>query len=737
MKQTYTDFGSELRLPTQWLVYFPLFLGIIALVLSASVLDPDLRLYYQLAGFGLASLAPITSILCRWHAWLGKSFFLLILSGLIMGVSMWQQAPVLLVLLMIPAGLTAVFITPKASTLTAALETIAVLVLARTFTSPPAWITLGTILSAIWATVILLVIAYHPIKETAQWAWDFYQQALDLREAAFTRKQALEQTLTDLANANRQLAKTSKRMADLRTIAEEAQKAKAMFLAKVSHEFRTPLNMIIGLVELMVKSPQLYAIQIPPEMENDLLVILRNSRHLASIVNDVLDLTRLETGRVSLHKEWVDLSTIIDEAVEAVRPLVEKKGVTLEVQIPPDLPEVYCDRTRIRQVVLNLVSNAARFTEQGSITVELYARNQHVVTDVTDTGPGISKENLEQIFEPFSQGDGDIWRDKGGSGLGLSISQQFVNLHRGRLWVESEVGVGSSFKFKLPITQPLESTLKPGYQINEAWVWHESAFRTERAGVSRQVRKPLIGVVEENDSLYPELMRYHEEVDLIQAREPGVLQDSEKPYPADTILINTPALEDIKVSNGSHHFIVQCSVIAPTARATAAGAQGYLIKPVSREDLMGVLERMESPTRRVLIVDDDADVQQLFSRMLHVCDPSLEITTASSGSEALDKLRDRAFDLMLLDILMPDMNGWQCLEHLSQERPPIDVPVYLITAQDPADGPASSPYLLAKAPEGFSVKKLLRCSLEIRRLLMTPETELDPTPPPTRDKQAV
>ncbi len=182
----------------------------------------------------------------------------------------------------------------------------------------------------------------------------------------------------------------------------------------------------------------------------------RNCEHLASMINDVLDLSQIEAGRLALHKEWVDWHEVIERALVIVRPLLAKKGIALHLSIPDDLPRIYCDRTRIRQVILNLLSNATRFTDEGSITVTVRAESQYVVISVCDTGPGISAEDASRIFEPFQQGSFQQRRDQGGSGLGLSISKQFVELHGGRMWLQSEPGRGSTFSFRIPTSSPVD-----------------------------------------------------------------------------------------------------------------------------------------------------------------------------------------------------------------------------------------------------------------------------------------
>ena len=475
---------------------------------------------------------------------------------------------------------------------------------------------------------------------------------------------------------------------------------------------------------------------LPPEMENDLGVVLRNCQHLSSMIDDVLDLTRVEAGKVRLHQDWIRLAEIVTEAVNAVRPLVEKKNLFLHVDVPNDLPDVYCDKTRIRQVVLNLISNAARFTEKGSISIKVGVSNGYIITRVTDTGPGVSAADIDRIFEPFSQGDTGFWRDKAGSGLGLAISQQFVNLHQGQLWVESESGAGSSFLFKLPILQPMEHVISPGHFIREDWIWREAAFRTEGAGVADQVRKPRILLSDTVGSLYQEIERFTNKVDLIDLSEFSNSGEIVQNYPADLILINSEKSVDplfsreIIEKSFPGTLLVQCHVPSPKAQSYGAGASDYLVKPVSGEMLENAIRSIDHPVRRILVVDDDPGIRDLYTRMLCGYDGVQQVITAVNGEDAILKVEDSQFDMVLLDLVMPDMDGWAWLTRVRQTAQLVDLPVFIVSAQDPADEPPRTPYMLVSAANGFSVKRLLRCSLELSQLLLEPEGALDPTPLP-------
>jgi CheY-like chemotaxis protein len=526
----------------------------------------------------------------------------------------------------------------------------------------------------------------------------------------------------------------NERIAALRQIAEDAQKAKAAFVAKVSHELRTPLNMITGLVSLIVETPEIYAMALSPEMKEDLKVVHRNCEYLSALINDVLDLSQVEAGRLTLYRERVGLKAILDSALEVVRPLVEKKALGLQVTVPSDLPPVYCDQTRIQQVILNLVSNAARFTEKGGIAVRVSKQDAHVVVSVSDTGPGIPPKDAERIFEPFCQGVSELWRDKAGSGLGLSISKQFIELHGGRIWLESEVGIGTTFKFQLPISPPLDHVARPSRWVTEDWTRIERAFRSDRTGLSDQSFKPRLVLCDDAGVLYHAFLRCSDEVDLVNASDLAQAARELALCPAHALVLNAASFERLWPLMERARLevldtpIIGCSIPPQAERALQAGATDYLVKPVTRVELREAIRALGKPVRRVLVVDDDPDVVRLFTRMLRALDGTIEVATASSGRQALDELRRLSPDLVLLDLAMPDGDGWEVLASKDREAEIKDVPVVIVSARDPTDHPLSTDLLLATMGKGLSINDLLRCSLEISALLLRPDAAPDPVP---------
>jgi signal transduction histidine kinase/CheY-like chemotaxis protein len=700
-------------------------LGMLLVLTSDAPRDSALGISLRLLGLLFYTIAAISWLLRIWHDQAARWFISAALIAVIYVGNRWLSLPSLLALLAIPTGLAALLIGPTSALATALGETVLLLISTSLVNPrvPPSDVAIALLL--LWGMLGMLIASEDRARWLGRWSGEHYEFARAILEEARDRRGELEQALADLVQANRQLALANERLGALRLVAEEAQTAKAGFVAKVSHEFRTPLNMIIGLIDLLMETPEVYGQPIPAPLMEDLEIVQRNCEHLSSMVNDVLDLSQAEAGRLVLHREYVDLADLVEAGLAVVRPLLSKKGLDLAVTISPDLPEVYCDRTRIRQVILNLVSNAARYTDVGGVSVTVTRNGDCAAFSVTDTGPGISPEDTERIFEPFCQGMGSIWRDKGGSGLGLSISKQFIDLHGGRIWLRSELGVGTTFSVEIPIHPPQGYVARPGHWISEEHMWIER--RRPRAGLGDIPLRPRVAVCDQTGSLKQALSHYSDEVDIIMVNSTTALVQEIDQCPVHAALLNTsspdslwPAVEEARRALPDT-LVLGCCVPPRLEHAWEAGAAGYLTKPVKRADLLDAVQGVSEDIRRILLIDDDVDVLQLWRRMLEASDNGFEIVSAASGREALAKLSNQRPDLMLLDILMPDMSGWQLLEIKNRTAEIASIPVILVSAQDPADRPPHSAALLASTQEGLSLAKLLRCSLDLSALVMGSE----------------
>ncbi|MBI1881042.1 MAG: HAMP domain-containing histidine kinase [Chloroflexi bacterium] len=453
MRQSIASFEPDLRISHKGVLIILVLLGQILFLLSdLPYISSDDQFRLSLFVTLLYVLAATVWLLNRWNPEVSRWFMLV---GLVVIIDLghrWFNLPGFLTLLMIPTALAAALISLPAATLTATGTSIFLLISTPTTNYLASTI---TALATIWATLGVMVAVYQPVRQVANWAWDYFQQAQVLIEETQKRKVELEQTMDDLARANMQLTRLNIMAQGLRQAAEDARRAKEEFVANVSHELRTPLNMITGFSEAILHTPETYSSKIPAALLADLAVIHRNATHLSDLINDVLDLSQIDAKQMALTKEQVQIQEIVNAATIAVRPLFDSKGLYLETEVPEDIPPIFCDRTRIREVLLNLFSNAGRFTQCGGVKVRVWQEGNDIIVAVADTGAGIATEDMSKLFQPFQQVDTSIRRHYGGTGLGLSISKRFIELHGGKIWVESEQGVGTTFFFRLPIPLPM------------------------------------------------------------------------------------------------------------------------------------------------------------------------------------------------------------------------------------------------------------------------------------------
>jgi len=579
--------------------------------------------------------------------------------------------------------------------------------------------------------------ATHVLLTVTHWSLFDFEQAREKMEQARDQRLELKQIQEDLIQANRELARLSDRLKAMHQVAEEARRAKEEFVANVSHELRTPLNMIIGFSEMITQSPQVYGARLPPALLADIAAIQRNSQHLARLVDDVLDLSQVEAGRMALSKEWTSLREILDEAALAVGALFESKRLYLETEVPPDLPPIFCDSTRIRQVVLNLLSNAGRFAERGGVRVKAWCEKDGVVISVTDTGPGIAPEDQEKIFEPFQQLDGSIRRRHGGSGLGLSISKQFVEMHGGKMWLESEVGLGTTFYFSLP----LETVLPVALASDDAMRWfspyHQYEARTRRSKAPAPTLVPRFVLLEEEESMQWLFSRYVDGTEIVPVRSVEEAFRELSRSPAQALIVNAPSLREVSRARSetfaqreSETFAqrelanlpygtpaVTCWVPGEDEAARRLGVVRYLVKPVTRETLLSTLADLGKGVKSVLLVDDEPEVLQLFARLLSSAECSYRVLQATSGQRALSLLRQRHPDVMLLDLIMPGMDGFRVLQEKSQDSTIREIPVVVISARDPTGEPIVSDTLTVTRGGGLSVRDLLACIQAVSEIL--------------------
>ncbi len=299
-----------------------------------------------------------------------------------------------------------------------------------------------TLLSAIVAAMVA-----GDLYQIAEWALANYQRERRVAGELFDSQQALETSLARSNSLGDSLQEANTELEAAREAAEEAKHFRGQFLANMSHELRTPLNAIIGFSETMLKYPVMYDdVRLPPAYEADLQQIYASGRQLLTLINDILDLAKVDAGKLEVRMGRVELPLLIRSVASTAGGLIGGKDVNLETHVPDHLPVVWADEARVRQVLLNLYSNAAKFTDHGVISLKAFETDDGgVCISLTDTGVGISKNNLEMIFEEFKQAESGGRDPRSGAGLGLAISRQLTTLMGGRIWAESELGMGSTF----------------------------------------------------------------------------------------------------------------------------------------------------------------------------------------------------------------------------------------------------------------------------------------------------
>ena len=575
-------------------------------------------------------------------------------------------------------------------------------------------------------TGLLGQVSTQALLTVTQWSLFYFEQARERLEEAHQQRLEFKQSQEDLILANRELARLSDRLRVMHQIAEEARRAKEEFVANVSHELRTPLNMIIGFSEMITQSPQVYGDELPAALLADIAAIQRNSRHLTRLVNDVLDLSQVEAGRMALSKEWTLLQEIIDEAALAVGAMFESKRLSLEVEVPSDLPPIFCDSTRIHQVVLNLLSNAGRFTEHGGVQVKAWRDTDSVAVSVTDTGPGISPENQKRIFEPFQQLDASIRRRHGGSGLGLSISKRFVEMHEGKMWLQSEVGVGTTIYFRLPLEThpPTALTSEDAKRWFSPYSEYEYRARPRRSSAPAPQVIPRFVLLEQEGTLQRLFSRHMHDVEIVSVRDIEQAINELNRSPAQLLIVNAPPAEATQVMMDQLAELpygtpaVVCWVPGEDEAARRLGVVRYLVKPITRDVLLTALGELGEDVETVLLVDDEPEVLQLFARILSSAGRGYRVLRAKSGQRALSLLHERRPDVMLLDLIMPGMDGFEVLWEKSQDPVARETPVITISSRDPSGEPIVSDTLTVTHGGGLSVPNLLACIRAVSDVLV-------------------
>jgi signal transduction histidine kinase/CheY-like chemotaxis protein len=554
----------------------------------------------------------------------------------------------------------------------------------------------------------LVGLGMRPWRGSLVWAWESYARLLPLTETLRQQRAELAEALKSLNHAYAQLEQVSAELARARAAADEARRLKAEFAANLSHELRTPLNLIIGFSEMMLFAPHTYDhAPLPESYRHDVEAIYRNAQHLSALIDDVLELGEIEAGRMGLRKEWADLREIVEEAVTVVATLFEDRGLRLTLDLPADLPPLYVDRTRLRQVFINLLNNAARFTDHGGVTVRAWCEPPDVRVAVADTGIGISPRDLPHVFEEFRQFESARQRRAGGTGLGLAICKKFVELHGGSIWVESTPGQGTTFFFTLPL-----ATNVAGLPARAPWqTWARLA--------SDPATAPAVLVVSADPGPARLFQRHLDGYRVIASDQPT----ERPPEPVKAVIRVLDQQDDLAqvLQEPAPRQVPVILCRLPSERDLRQELQvlDYLVKPFTRQRLQAALARIPPHVRHILVVDDDPAMAELLSRALRASERDFRVWKVHDGQTALEVLQrgDPPVDLVLLDLLMPPPDGLTVLRALRADPRLAALPIIVVSARGFIDRGIAASLLAVTHRQGLAIRDLMASTRALLRTL--------------------
>jgi len=484
-------------------------------------------------------------------------------------------------------------------------------------------------------------------------------------------------------------------VAKAKEAAENANRTKSLFLANMSHELRTPLNAILGFSEMLHEEATERNLD---EFAADLQKISTAGKHLLLLINDILDLSKIEAGKMELHLENFDICSLVAEVKSTIDKQVEKNENTLDVVCARDIGVMRADLSKVRQGLFNLVSNAAKFTQHGQIHVtaerQLMDGTEWIMFRVADTGIGLSSEQIVRLFQPFTQADASTTRKFGGTGLGLALTRRFCQMMRGDVTVHSVPNEGSVFTIKLPAIVP-ESSVDTAQPLSERLHGSTSNAANVIDDEAQTLPPPRTCVlVIDDDPLQRDLMQRYlskegftvhtasggvEGVRLARQLLPAaitldVMMPDMDGWTVLTALKADSALRDIPV--------IMLTMVDDPVRGFTLGASDYATKPVNRRRLSQILKKFTCPNPPcpVLVIDDDASARSLTRTMLEK--EGWSVSEAANGIEALKSMEQQRPSLIFLDLMMPEMDGFEFAVEVRQHAEWRSIPIVVVTAQD-------------------------------------------------------
>ena len=463
---------------------------------------------------------------------------------------------------------------------------------------------------------------------------------------------------------------------------ETANRAKSAFLANMSHELRTPMNAIIGYSEMLIEDAEDDGNE---EIVSDVQKIHSAGKHLLELINDILDLSKIEAGRMELYLERFDLKKTLAEVVSTIQPLIQKNENEIVSDFSDDIGAVRADVTKVRQALFNLLSNAAKFTDHGTITLSATRTRREgvdwVIMSVRDTGIGIPEEKIEKVFEEFGQADDSTTREYGGTGLGLPISRRFCQMMGGDITVSSVPGEGSVFSIELPA------------EVDAMKAAKASVEHADTENVEDNDEGVILVVDDDPDSR--ELLRRALEADghTVRTAENGVMaMEMARTMTPSVITLDVmmpemdgwAVLKELKADESLHHIpVIMVSMLEEKGMGYALGAVDYLTKPVDRKKLRQIVEKFATQGRSALVVEDDEANRSLLRHAME--DAGWSVREATNGVHALEQVDLEVPNLILLDLMMPEMDGFEFVRIFRENPRYYNVPIIVVSAKDLTD----------------------------------------------------
>jgi len=492
----------------------------------------------------------------------------------------------------------------------------------------------------------------------------------------------LEQKNQELLSQTNELKRQSDEMAAQNTEmetqqiqVEEANRLKSEFLSNMSHELRTPLNSVMALSQVLIRQAE---DKLSEEELNYLKVIARNGKNLLALINDILDLAKIESGKMDFRAKLFSLSSAVEVIIERLEPVAEDKGIELSLKIADDLPQLESDEKRVHQILQNLIGNAVKFTSAGNVTVTARSDAENVHIEISDTGIGISEKNLPLIFEEFRQVDGTTARQYEGTGLGLSIAYKAVSALGGDLAVESTLGKGSKFSLTLPIRW---QRIVPG---SESFVPKPTAKKLSS--------QKTVLVVDDQPEVVTMIADYlsqagYNTITATYGAQALELAEKYRPF-AITLDIIMPDMDGFEVlqrlkESPTTRSIPTIIISIADDRETgfALGAVGYITKPVNKDTLIAEIKKIggKSP-HTIMVVDDNKFEREEMSKIIN--QEGMRAIVADGGTQCMQIIKKSLPDVLVLDLMMPDMDGFEVLERVRDDLATKDLPVIVVTAKE-------------------------------------------------------